>query len=291
MNLLVWLCILSIAIPVIGGCVVAIRSPSQRERYAPLYEALRLFAAERKAEVREVDTLGALRCELHVQVAGEACSVELGWMDSSFLLRLRVQLPGLSQEDFEECWERDWVRFLKRDYDQRLYVNSSSYGLSLSGPSQALRETFAEVGRAEMALLFGATLQGPCEGYRRLNVGAESLTLTVEFPDASLVQDLAPRLAALVRLAEFSRRPFGEDAPSGSASPSSSASAVGPRSAGKVLVTLQPGQRCSYCRESLLEGGAPVKTCAACRSSLHAACLEEHGGCCTVGCRNNPRER
>lgn len=283
-NLLVWICILSIGVPVVGTFLYALIHGSDPKDRASLYEALRAFAASHQGRIEEIEGLGTLQCEVHCEVAGAPCSVRLGWEHSDFTLRLLVRLPELSADDFEECWDRDWVRFLKRDYDQRIYVNHSTRSLSLSGPSHSLRDVFAEVDRAQMANLFGAPTHGPSEKFRRLSVGAGSLAVRVEHPQAAHLEDLGGKLEALVRLARFSCRPFGEDA--------APAQKVAPRSVGKVVVSVQAGQRCSYCREALVGGevGA-VKTCAACNSSLHAACLEEHGGCCTVGCRNNPRGR
>jgi hypothetical protein len=283
-NLLVWICILSIGIPVMGGALYALLHGSTPERRAPLYDALRAFAREQGAEIDERDLLqGRIQCEVRCVFGGESCSIRLGWEQSDFTLRLGVQVPRLSLDDFEECWDRDWVRYLKRDYDQRIYVNSSGQSMSLSGPSHSLREVFAEVDLAQMANLFGAPVRGPSEKFRHLSVKDGGLSVRVDHPGPEHLDDLAGKLRALVRLAKFSCRPFGED-------PGVGPTGTSPRAVGKVVVSVQAGQRCSYCREALIGGDAgPVKTCAACNSSLHAACLAEHGGCCTVGCRNNPR--
>ncbi len=284
MNAGVLLCLLLGLLPVAGVLYLLFTGQSQTQRTTPLFEALRAFAAYHSARLEEIEVLKTVQVKAHCEVAGEACFVQLGWEHSDFTLRLQVELTGLTQEGFEECWDRDWVRYLKRDYDQRIYVSSTSHGTSLSGPAHSLREVFAEVDRAEMALLFGAPTQGPGKEHRRLSVRDGGLALCGEFPEPRHMEELEAKLVALVRLAKFSRRPFGEEQ---SAAPAQ----VGPQSVGKVMVSVQPGQRCSFCREDLIGGDrGPVKTCAACSSSLHAACLMEHGGCCTVGCRNNPRE-
>lgn len=278
----IWL--LLFVVPAAGLFFLLLTGQTRGQRAAPLFDALREFAANHPARLEELDVIHTVQVKAHSVVAGEACFVQLGWENSDFTLRLQVDLPGLTREGFEECWDRDWVRYLKRDYDQRIFVTSGTHFLSLSGPSHSLRETFAEVDLADMARLFGAPPRGPGQEQRRVSVQDGNLSVLVDFPDLRHMGDLAGQLAALVRLAKFSVRPFGEEQ---SARPTQA-----PQSVGKVMVSVQPGQRCSFCREDLIGGDVgPVKTCAACNSSLHAACLAEHGGCCTVGCRNNPRER
>ena len=156
MNAGVFLCLLFGLIPVAGVLYLVFTGQSQTQRATPLFEALRAFAAYHSARLEEIEVLKTVQVKAHCEVAGEACFVQLGWEHSDFTLRLHVELTGLTQEGFEECWDRDWVRYLKRDYDQRIYVSSTSHGTSLSGPAHSLREVFAEVDRAEMALLFGA---------------------------------------------------------------------------------------------------------------------------------------
>lgn len=275
-------CFLFFLLPLIGVALAIRTNAKHAEQRLPLYAALRAFAEAHEAEVEEVEVAGTVTCEAHCFLAGVPCSVRLGWEHSDFTLRLRVQLPGLSVEDFEDCWDRSWVRYLKRDFDQRLYVSYGQGYLNLSGPSHSLREVFAEVDRAEMARLFGVSERGSNDKFRRVSVGEGSLAVRVEFPVAEHIQDLEGQLRALVRLAQFSCPPFGE-------APRPKRSKAAPKTVGSVTVSVQAGQRCAYCREDLVGDAGPVKTCAACNSSLHAACLEEHGGCCTVGCRNNPR--
>lgn len=58
-------------------------------------------------------------------------------------------------------------------------------------------------------------------------------------------------------------------------------------------LTLQPRQRCPYCRDAIAGAEpAPVASCAGCETVLHEACWEELGRCPTRGCgRERPRVR
>ena len=61
---------------------------------------------------------------------------------------------------------------------------------------------------------------------------------------------------------------------------------------GVVKVTVQAGQRCPYCRDTLV-GSLPYEllTCGACQTVLHKDCLKELGSCPTHGCRNRRKVR
>ena len=255
-------------------------------RKVDAFEAFRAFAEGLKAEPTDTTLwgVGKVNDQVEYEVQGYRCRVWVGYSAGELELTLGVEAPELGLSDFEDCWERCWTRYLKRDYDERITVMGSSEGVSLTGPGHSLRDVFAEVGGEAMARLFDAPRKGRGGSQRKLSFGGAWLTLTVEDPAGPALRNLGAKIEALVRLAQFSTRPFG--------APEPSVSLVAPRTVGAVKVDLQPEQRCAFCRESFAGAAAgALKTCAACGSTLHGACLDEHGGCCTVGCRNNPRER
>jgi hypothetical protein len=49
--------------------------------------------------------------------------------------------------------------------------------------------------------------------------------------------------------------------------------------------------RCPYCRAGVSGDEETLTACGACRTVLHEACWEEHGGCPILGCRGTERER
>jgi hypothetical protein len=61
---------------------------------------------------------------------------------------------------------------------------------------------------------------------------------------------------------------------------------------GLVTITVQSGQRCPYCHDTLVGSRAhEMITCGACQTVLHKDCLNELGSCPTQGCRNRRKGR
>ena len=176
-------------------------------RYEALFDRLQDFADASGADMEQASPLGSLRAEVSCTVSGFACKVRLGWSHSDFELSLEVRAPGLSEDDFEERWGRRWVRYERRNYDDRITVSGISSAVTLSGPGHSLRDTFAEAGLEEMAFLFDAPTTGRGESWRRLSHGDELIRLTTVSPTLTALEPLQGKLEALVRLAQESIRP------------------------------------------------------------------------------------
>lgn len=61
---------------------------------------------------------------------------------------------------------------------------------------------------------------------------------------------------------------------------------------GLVTITVQAGQRCPYCHDTLVGSlASEMLTCGACETVLHRECLNELGSCPTHGCKNRRKVR
>lgn len=69
--------------------------------------------------------------------------------------------------------------------------------------------------------------------------------------------------------------------------------AAEPRSAAAQLVARPAAGDCPFCHDALAtqDLGEGVVRCPGCEVAHHAACWREHGGCSTLGCRRDPRQR
>jgi len=284
-----WVCCALFALfPVLSLCSMLVwarrMGPQLVAEKQELFELLQTWATKNGHELNDSTGQGIPVCEVRCTVLEHACRVRLGWHGSDFALDLCVESPRLNPDDFSDCWHRSWTRYLKRNYEDRLMVMDNAQRALLEGPAHCLRNTFDEVGLAAMATLFMTANTGRARHFLRVYVEAGQIAVTKESPGPDALRDLDARLEALVRLVRFSTRPFGEPAPK--------VALVVPKAVGTVPVTLQPDQHCAYCREGLA-GSSPAEltTCAACQSTLHAECMTANRGCCTVGCRNNPRGR
>ena len=131
-------------------------------RKVDAFEAFRAFAEGLKAEPTDTTLwgVGKVNEQVEYEVQGYRCRVWVGYSAGELELTLGVEAPELGLSDFEDCWERCWTRYLKRDYDERITVMGSSEGVSLTGPGHSLRDVFAEVGGEAMARLFDAPRKG-----------------------------------------------------------------------------------------------------------------------------------
>jgi hypothetical protein len=65
------------------------------------------------------------------------------------------------------------------------------------------------------------------------------------------------------------------------------------RSTGLQLLARPAAGDCPFCHDALAtqDLGDGVVRCPGCEVAHHAACWREHGGCSTLGCRRDPRQR
>lgn len=70
-------------------------------------------------------------------------------------------------------------------------------------------------------------------------------------------------------------------------------SAPSARPASAQLVARPAAGDCPFCHDALAmhDLGEGVVRCPGCEVAHHAACWREHGGCSTLGCRRDPRQR
>ena len=59
----------------------------------------------------------------------------------------------------------------------------------------------------------------------------------------------------------------------------------------RAAVDAQGKTRCPYCRAGITGEDEALTACTVCRTVLHEACWEEHGGCPILGCAGRDRER
>jgi hypothetical protein len=63
---------------------------------------------------------------------------------------------------------------------------------------------------------------------------------------------------------------------------------IDPEAFGKPTIRILPRQRCPYCHDGV---SGQTHACAGCSAIYHVECLEESGGCSTLGCKHAARRR
>lgn len=239
------------------------------------------------------DLAGSLGCSLEQggdllarasgAISGRRCSASMRWIldhdaDKTCELTLSVQVPGLDPTAVHARWSDRLRPYRNRREGRRIEVTRDDEGILISGYGPPLAEVFSEAfPAADMAELFDSKRGSPMASWRIAFRSNGDVRLETD-PECHPVGELEPKLHALLTLSGG-----GDSKPRGE---------LRPRSKGVKRVTLQAGQHCAFCREGLAGVAADaLKTCAACGVTLHAACLDEHGGCTTAGCRNDPRRR
>ena len=289
MGPLLFLLLLFGTLPLVGVWISIKGTRAATQQRAGLYRRFAKLAPALGGALDERDMFGAQQSRVPCQVGGHSCEARLGWFGEGFALQLEVFAPDVDAEVFHARWQRSLARYLLADPAEQIVVRwrGGRREMVLTGPGRSLRDVFRQGPSGMAAALFDEP-----EGDRRwkLEVGARRVLLECS-PDLRSFPRLPERLAALVTLVncvEAPARPVHGDPVR--RMPSSTSGKL--KAAGTAVVSIQAGQRCAYCHEDLA-GALPseLKTCGACSSPMHADCLAEHGGCCTLGCRNDPRTR
>lgn len=289
-SLLFFLVVFAI-LPLLGVWAAVKATQASGQARQALYRRLAKLAPILGGVLEERTVLGAVQSRVTCLVEGRASEVRLGWYGDDFALVLEVINPELQPLGFQGRWGRALARFARRGAEDSVRVRwRGERELVVEGPGDALLEVFAEAPAGLAAALF----QEP-EGSARawtLEVGAGRIRLECD-PDLRSFPGLPKRLEALSQLSSCSAPQSGErvlGAPVRRMPSSATSGRV--KAVGKATVSIQAGQRCAYCHEDIAGLAArELKTCGACSIPMHAECLSEHGGCCTLGCRNDPRTR